>query len=36
MRILVVGAYGLIGSVVTARLLAGGCDVVGVGRDVRA
>ena len=36
MRILVVGAYGLIGGYVTARLLAEGCDVVGVGRDVAA
>jgi uncharacterized protein YbjT (DUF2867 family) len=35
MRILVVGAYGLIGSYVTARLLAGGHTVVGVGRHIR-
>jgi uncharacterized protein YbjT (DUF2867 family) len=35
MRILVVGAYGLIGSYVTARLLVEGHEVVGVGRDVR-
>lgn len=34
MRILVVGAYGLIGSYVTARLLAEGHEVVGVGREV--
>jgi uncharacterized protein YbjT (DUF2867 family) len=34
MRILVVGAYGLIGSYVTARLLAEGCEVTGVGREV--
>lgn len=36
MRIVVVGAYGLIGSYVTARLLADGHDLVGVGRDVGA
>jgi uncharacterized protein YbjT (DUF2867 family) len=35
MRILVTGAYGLIGSVVVARLLAGGHDLVGTGRNVR-
>ncbi|KSB88145.1 NADH-ubiquinone oxidoreductase [Caulobacter vibrioides] len=34
MRIVVVGAYGLIGSYVTARLLADGHGVVGVGRDL--
>jgi uncharacterized protein YbjT (DUF2867 family) len=34
MRILVVGAYGLIGSYVTARLLAEGHAVVAAGRDV--
>ncbi|MEH0198049.1 SDR family oxidoreductase [Caulobacter sp. CCNWLY153] len=34
MRIVVVGAYGLIGSYVTARLLADGHAVVGVGRDL--
>lgn len=36
MRTLVVGAYGLIGSYVTARLLADGHTVVGVGRDIAA
>ena len=35
MRILVVGAYGLIGSYVTARLLAEGHEVVAAGRDIR-
>ena len=35
MRVLVVGAYGLIGSYVTARLLAQGHEVVGAGRDIR-
>lgn len=34
MRVLVVGAYGLIGGFVVARLLADGHEVVGVGRDV--
>jgi uncharacterized protein YbjT (DUF2867 family) len=34
MRVLVTGAYGLIGSYVTARLLHEGYDVVGAGRDV--
>lgn len=34
MRILVVGAYGLIGSYITARLLAVGHEVIGLGRDV--
>jgi uncharacterized protein YbjT (DUF2867 family) len=34
MRVLVVGAYGLIGSYVTARLLAEGHDVVGTGRNI--
>lgn len=34
MRILVLGAYGLIGSTVAARLDAAGHDVVGVGRDL--
>jgi hypothetical protein len=33
-RFLVIGAYGLIGSIVSARLRASGWDVVGVGRDV--
>jgi uncharacterized protein YbjT (DUF2867 family) len=36
MRILVVGAYGLIGGYVTARLLAEGHEVTGVGRDLAA
>ncbi|MGZ3344659.1 MAG: SDR family oxidoreductase [Caulobacteraceae bacterium] len=35
MRILVIGAYGLIGSYVTARLLADGHEIVAAGRDVR-
>src|SRR5690242_13603472 len=35
MRILVVGAYGLIGSYVTARLLAEGHEVLAAGRDIR-
>jgi uncharacterized protein YbjT (DUF2867 family) len=35
MRILVVGAYGLIGSYVTARLLAEGHEIVAAGRNVR-
>jgi uncharacterized protein YbjT (DUF2867 family) len=35
MRILVVGAYGLIGSYVTARLLVEGHEVVAAGRDIR-
>jgi uncharacterized protein YbjT (DUF2867 family) len=35
MRVLVVGAYGLIGSYVTARLLAEGHEVLAAGRDVR-
>jgi len=36
MRILVVGAYGLLGSHVTARLLLAGNEVIGVGRDITA
>ncbi|RJF88832.1 SDR family oxidoreductase [Oleomonas cavernae] len=36
MRIVVVGAYGLIGSYVTARLLVDGHDLVGAGRDIGA
>jgi uncharacterized protein YbjT (DUF2867 family) len=36
MRVLVFGAYGLIGGYVTARLVADGHRVIGVGRDVRA
>jgi uncharacterized protein YbjT (DUF2867 family) len=35
MRIAVIGAYGLVGSYVAARLLADG-EVVGVGGDVAA
>lgn len=34
MRVLVVGAYGLIGGHIVARLLADGFEVTGVGRDV--
>lgn len=36
MRIAVIGAYGLIGSYVSARLAADGHQVVGVGRDIDA
>lgn len=36
MRILILGAYGLIGSHVTARLLRDGHRVVGAGRDIAA
>ncbi|MCC7273628.1 MAG: SDR family oxidoreductase [Alphaproteobacteria bacterium] len=36
MRVLVVGAYGLIGTYVVARLLADGDEVVGAGRDIAA
>ena len=36
MRIAVIGAYGLIGSYVSARLVADGHSVVGVGRDLGA
>ncbi|SEC02432.1 Nucleoside-diphosphate-sugar epimerase [Rhizobiales bacterium GAS188] len=36
MRILVVGAYGLIGTSIVSRLLAEGHDVVGAGRDITA
>jgi uncharacterized protein YbjT (DUF2867 family) len=36
MRVVVVGAYGLLGGYVTARLLRDGHQVVGVGRDTRA
>jgi uncharacterized protein YbjT (DUF2867 family) len=35
-KVLVVGAYGLIGSYVVARLLRDGDEVIGVGRDVVA
>ncbi len=34
MRVLVIGAYGLIGSYVVARLLTDGHEVVGAGRDI--
>ena len=34
MRIIIVGAYGLLGGYVTTRLLADGHSVVGVGRDI--
>lgn len=34
MRVAVIGAYGLIGSYVSARLVADGHEVVGVGREV--
>jgi uncharacterized protein YbjT (DUF2867 family) len=34
MRIAVIGAYGLIGSYVAARLLADGHEVIGIGRDI--
>lgn len=34
MRVLVTGAYGFLGSHITARLIADGHDVVGTGRDV--
>jgi uncharacterized protein YbjT (DUF2867 family) len=36
MRVLVVGAYGFIGSVVVARLVADGHEVVGAGRRIKA
>ncbi|WP_419254332.1 SDR family oxidoreductase [Caulobacter sp. ErkDOM-YI] len=36
MRIAVIGAYGLIGSYVSARLAADRHDVVGIGRDIEA
>jgi len=36
MRIVIVGAYGLLGGYVTARLLQEGHDLVGVGRDITA
>jgi uncharacterized protein YbjT (DUF2867 family) len=35
MRVLILGGYGLIGSYVTARLLAAGHEVVGLARDMR-
>ena len=34
MRIVVIGAYGLLGSYIVSRLLANGHDLVGVGRDI--
>jgi uncharacterized protein YbjT (DUF2867 family) len=36
MRIVVVGAYGLIGTYIVSRLLADGHDLVGAGRDITA
>lgn len=36
MRIVVIGAYGLLGGFVTARLLRNGHEIIGVGRDVAA
>jgi uncharacterized protein YbjT (DUF2867 family) len=36
MRILVIGAYGFIGSTVSARLVADGHEVVGAGRRIKA
>lgn len=36
MRIAVIGAYGLIGSYVSARLVVDGHEVMGVGRDIDA
>jgi uncharacterized protein YbjT (DUF2867 family) len=36
MRIMVIGAYGLLGGYITARLRADGCAVLGVGRDIDA
>jgi len=36
MRVLVVGASGLVGAAVTARLVEAGCDVIGVGRNITA
>ncbi|WP_370877852.1 NAD-dependent epimerase/dehydratase family protein [Xanthobacter agilis] len=36
MRIAIIGAYGLIGSYVSARLAADGHVVIGVGRDIDA
>lgn len=34
MKVLVTGAYGFIGSAITARILSGGHEVVGVGRNI--
>ena len=36
MRVLVIGAYGFIGSAVVARLVADGHEVVGAGRRIKA
>lgn len=36
MRIVVIGAYGLLGSYVTARLLRDGAQIIGLGRDTAA
>ncbi len=36
MRIVVIGAYGLLGGFVTARLLRDGHEIIGVGRDIAA
>lgn len=36
MRVAIIGAYGLVGSYVSARLAADGHQVVGVGRDIEA
>jgi uncharacterized protein YbjT (DUF2867 family) len=36
MRVLVIGAYGLVGGYITAGLIHNGCEVVAVGRDVSA
>ena len=36
MRVVIIGAYGLLGGYVTARLLRDGREVMGIGRDVAA
>lgn len=36
MRVLVAGAYGLIGREIVSRLLADGCEIVGLGRSARS